>query len=337
MKTVSLSGIFFPAALATVAMLTGCWLLPSDESDDPGTISGVAYNEFYESYDEVDLTYDTRVILDISPPIDDQDIIVTDSNEVFSVSDVEPGSYSIKPRYSDDSYTQTFEVLGGVETELDITFPSSGGLYYYAFNTSLSAPPFDSTDVRNALAKALDRMSILSDAGVTDRDPAYNFVPNAMLDGSWGSNATEITESVSEAETLLEPETAFSFTVLYNEGGSHPAIFSEIKSQLEALDKVDSVNSNSLTWEQYVAEFNSGNFQITRVGWTLDSNNMFDYFNQLVGPGNASNYSNATLTTLLADAQSALDGGDIQLFEDKIVEINDHLVEEVPLIPIYFY
>lgn len=210
------------------------------------------------------------------------------------------------------------------------------GVYYYAINTA--RPPLNDPGVRKALAMSINRKAIISNFLKAEQKPATTFVPPNASKGY--ACPISIKEDIKEARKLLAdagypdgkgfPE----ITITYNTSEQHRPIAEAIQAQWkEALNiKVELFN---LSWPAYLAARRQGDFFITRASWVADyaSPESFLEMFSSKSPLNHSGWKNKNFDNLTASAMT----NDAKVSNEKFSLAEKLIIEEAPIIPIYFY
>lgn len=322
-KTVLLAVL---SGIAALLVISSCELL----FPQTGTLDILAYTESADSYEDVE-PYDNSGVLYITPAVSGSNYLFTGEDGSIVISDLSPGSYTVKPLYASDSYGSTINVEKGQTEKVVLRYPAYS-FYYYMFNTG--STKFNAESIRLALSKALDRQGLITSLSLSDRTPAYGFIHNDLLNGTWAVGVESITESTLDADTLLADTDTFDFTVLYNDLPAHEDIFGEFKTDIEALDKIGAVSGSAQAWDDYNEAIASGSFEVARRGWAQESNKVLPLFDTII---QESGLSNTQLRSLMSQAESAFDSKDLESYESAVVEINNLLVDLSPAIPFYFY
>lgn len=304
-----------------------------------GSLSIVSFSEHYDSIEDVEEDVSLRAILSIEPEIDGKNLIITDDSGSFT-TEVPEGQYKIKPLYASSRYEVLIDVEADSETEAIVKIPLMG-VFYYKFNCEKNNPPFNDVNVRNAFSQIIDREEVSTEViSLIDRDagikPAYNFI-HYDLSEDWADEALKVEYSEENAKSLVQEVDPFSFTMLLNVRTGQAQPYSIISPYLEKLDCVEKIKINGEKWEKFQESLSSSDFEFTREWWFLDSNNLLEFFKVLVAEGNEQKYNNEEFVNLFEDADEALNEGDIKLYEEKLVSINDIIIEDAPVVPIYFY
>ena len=210
------------------------------------------------------------------------------------------------------------------------------GTYYYLLNTR--RPPLDNPKVRRALALTIDREQITRAITRAGETPALHFTPP----DTGGYNATaRITGSRADALSLLT-EAGFpegkdfpTLTLLYNTADTHARIAEAIQQmwQQQLGIQVELVN---MDWKVYLDQTQSGQYDIARAGWIGDYLDPETFLNLWVtdGGNNRTGWSNAKYDALIQTAATTTDP-DIRF--ERFQQAEQILIEEMPIIPIYFY
>lgn len=210
------------------------------------------------------------------------------------------------------------------------------GTYFYRIN--VTKPPLNDKRVRQALAMAIDREAIVKDVTKGGQLPAYNLTPP----GTAGYTCrTHLREDVAEAKRLLA-EAGYPdgkgmppVEILYNTSESHRAIAEAIQQMWKTKLGVDARLVNQ-EWKVYLDSQRALDYQVARGSWIgdyADPNSFLDMW--LTGGGNnQTGWSNPEYDRLIAQAAATTDPQKrLEVFQ-KAEAI---LMDEMPIIPVYFY
>jgi oligopeptide transport system substrate-binding protein len=210
------------------------------------------------------------------------------------------------------------------------------GTYFYRVN--VTKPPLNDKRVRQALAMAIDRESIVKDVMKGGELPAFNLTPP----GTAGYTCrTHLKEDLAEAKRLLA-EAGYPdgkglppIELLYNTLEAHRTIAEAIQQMWKTKLGVDARLANQ-EWKVYLDSQRSLNYQICRGSWIgdyVDPNSFLDMW--LTGGGNnETGWSNPEYDRLIAQAAATVDP---QQRLDVFQKAEAILMDEMPEIPIYFY
>lgn len=209
------------------------------------------------------------------------------------------------------------------------------GSYYYLFN--VNHPPLDNPKVRRALSLAINRDQIVKYVTRGNESPAYNFTPPNT--GGYTAQA-KINGNLETARKLLA-EAGYpagkgfpKLRLLYNTSETHARIAEVIQQMwLTGLGiKIELVN---MDWKVYLAQTQSGNYDIARAIWIGDYLDPNTFLNLWVtgGGNNRSGWSNTEYDRCIRDAANTDDNDRRFEYFQRAERI---LMQESPIMPIYF-
>ncbi len=208
--------------------------------------------------------------------------------------------------------------------------------YFYRVNTS--KPPLDNPLVRKALNMAIDKQSIVDNIVKGGQIPARSFVPPGM-NGYESAYCGEY--NVQEAKRLLA-EAGYpngqglpTIEILYNTADSHRDIAEVIQQDWKKNLGVD-VSLRNLEWGTFLDTLRVGDYMVSRSGWIgdyADPNTFLDMF-VTDGPNNQTKWSSRAYDNDIERAKYESDPAKrMAIFK----EAEQRLMDEQPIIPIYFY
>jgi len=217
-----------------------------------------------------------------------------------------------------------------------IQFATSLGVYYYMLNTSRG--PLADPRVRKALAYSINREELTEHVLKAGQQPAYHFTPpNA---GGYNAEARFPYDPDLARELLAEagfPEgRGFpSFELLYNTSESHRTIAVAIQ-QMWNKELGINIELHNQEWKAYLSTRQAGDFDILRAAWfgDYDDPNTFLSLGETNNGNNHTNWSSAEYDGLIKQAAITLDPEARKAIFQKAEAI---LIDEMPVIPIYFY
>ena len=225
------------------------------------------------------------------------------------------------------------------------------GTYFIALQTQKA--PFDNAKVRKALSLAIDRNFIVEQIGKGGQQPATAFVPTGLsgkdlnkefrVEGGdyYSVDKAKYDANVAEAKQLLTeagyPDgTGFpKFEYIYNTGTGHQAIAEALQDMWKNKLGIDCTLA-SQEWAVFTTTRQNGDYQVARHGWLGDYNDPISFLDmwKTGGGNNDAKWSNAAYDTLIETVKST-DDRDIRY--DAMHDAEDILMEEMPIIPIYYY
>ncbi len=208
--------------------------------------------------------------------------------------------------------------------------------YYYRIN--VTRPPLNDKRVRLALAKSIDRKAIVESVTRGGQIPAYNLTPP----GTGGYNCeAAFSENIDQARKLLA-EAGFpdgknfpKFELLFNTLESHRSIAEAIQQMWKKNLNIE-VTLRNEEWKVYLDSTHRMDYFITRAGWGGDYSDPNTFLDLMVtgGGNNETGWSNLEYDRLIKVAGATRDQK--QRF-DAFQKAEAILLDEVPVVPIYFY
>jgi len=210
------------------------------------------------------------------------------------------------------------------------------GTYHYMFNTSL--PGMDNPKVRKALNLAIDRASIVKNVTQGGEVAAFSFVPPNCA----GYNSKYKVEYNVEKARQLMAEAGYpngegfpEYSILYNTNEAHKTIAEAIQQMWKKNLGIDCKLENQ-EWKVYLNSKTEGDFEMVRFGWIGDYNdpNTFLELYTKESGNNNSNWWSDDYDRLLQEAGRE---GDQEKRYAIMQEAEKILLEELPIMPIYYY
>ena len=210
------------------------------------------------------------------------------------------------------------------------------GVYFYRCN--VTRPPLDDVRVRRALALAIDREKLVKDVVQGGEMPAYAV---SYPDDSGYTPVARLSGGVDEARRLLA-EAGYpggkglpSIELHYNTFKEHQDIAEAIQAMwLKNLGVRITLRNED--WKVYLDSQHTHNYQLSRSGWIADYMDPH-VFLEIWETGNGNNdtlWSNPEYDRLL---HASLDADTEQERYNIYQKLDEILVEECPVIPIYYY
>ncbi len=219
------------------------------------------------------------------------------------------------------------------------------GVYYYLLN--VEKEPLNDKRVRQALALAMDRNAIVNEITKGGQMPAYALVSPGIPDETgpekdFRKNAGDLfAEDVAKAQQLLAEagypngEGFPKLTILYNTSEAHQKIAEAIQEMWKNNLGID-VELTNQEWGVYLDSRSSGDYEIARAGWIGDYIDPMTFIDMFVtgGGNNDTNWGHPEYDNLVQTAKRSADQA------ERMKAMHDAealLMDEMPIIPIYFY
>lgn len=182
-----------------------------------------------------------------------------------------------------------------------------------------AAPPWDSRNVRQAVALSLDRAALASVVGSGDRRPLYSPVP----DGVPGHVPVFPQRNLEQARALLlqqgySSENPLAITLAFSNDAHYTpdeeAYANVIKAQLEETG-VFQVSLQGAPWELYRPQVGQCGHALFLLGWPtpgqpashFDMTSWTDFFVRETSGGFCSNYESEAMDALVVEAAGTVD------------------------------
>ncbi|MFD2371846.1 peptide ABC transporter substrate-binding protein [Brevibacillus sp. GCM10020057] len=230
------------------------------------------------------------------------------------------------------------DAIPALKEQGKITTKPIAGTYWYKFNTE--KPPFNNVKIRKAFAFAIDRQGLIDNILQTGQLPATGAVPPSMVlnpNGYFKDNDVETAKKLlDEGMKELGISKLPPITLSYNTSEAHKKIAEAIQDQWKKNLGVD-VKLENKEWKVYLEDLHEGNFQVGRMGWLGDFNdpiNFLELYKDKNGGNNDTRWENPKFKELLN--KSSLES-DLDKRKQILAEAEQVLMDDMPIMPIYFY
>ena len=271
--------------------------------------------------------------------------LVTD--ETTAYSELKAGNFDVV------NSVPTNEIEPGKNDGLVKIFPKLG-TYFFAINVGKQDSMSENVKnalsnklVRQALALAIDRQEIIDNVGKADQVAAYSFVPLGITtsDGNEFSSKeyydpSDMDGNIEKAKELLKEagyengEGLPTIELMYNTEGAHKDVCQIVQENLAKIGV--NVELTNQEWAVFLSTRQNGEYQIARHGWIGDYSDPMTFLDMWVtgGGNNDCGFSNSEYDSLIAEAKVETD---TKKREELLRQAEDILMDEMPVIPVYFY
>ncbi|GKU23354.1 peptide ABC transporter substrate-binding protein [Clostridium folliculivorans] len=225
------------------------------------------------------------------------------------------------------------------------------GTYYYAVNVSNKnvsadvAKALSNVNVRKALSMAIDRTAIVENVTKGGEQPATSYVPKGIVDSTGkefkNKDYLKTTADVEGAKKLLadagypEGKNFPKLEIKYNTGQGHQNIAQAIQEMWKKNLGIDVTLVNEERKVQ-LDDLTKHNFMVCRTSWIADYNDPMTFIDMYYTNGGNNNpgYTNPEYDKLVDAAKK---GTDAAKRTDDMHKAEDILMNDMPIIPIYYY
>ncbi len=211
------------------------------------------------------------------------------------------------------------------------------GVYYYSLN--VTDPVLKNKDLRKALSYSINRQKIVELVTKGNEMPASGFVPvinnipYAGVDLKLYSpqKAREYLKKAGFGPGKKPP----TLEILYNNSESHKKI-AEVISQMWKEELGIEVALKNYEWKIYLQSTKNLEHQVARASWFADYPDPYSFLELGVSHNgnNRSGYKSPNYDACLDGSQKILDS---EARMAKLAECESILMEDMPVIPIYYY
>ncbi len=210
------------------------------------------------------------------------------------------------------------------------------GVYFYNFNVNKA--PFTDVRVRQALAMAIDRESLVRNVTLAGEIPAYHFTPEG-ISGYVSKARTKF--DFDEARRLLA-EAGYPggkgmppITLLYNTAENHRIIAEAIQQTWKHELGVD-IQLENQEWKVYLDNMQQGNYQICRAGLIMDPYDPSQFLRVYTSDNgfNRTGWSDAEYDRLYDEVMNTADEAKRM---ELMQEMEKILTDAMPILPVYYY
>ena len=270
--------------------------------------------------------------------------ILEDSNTAYQNFD--SGKYWIQVDPPQEVVAQKFS-----EEDPILVIGKQVGTYYYNLNNipkENEKNPFTNVNIRKAFSLALDRKSLCENITKGGQIPAEGMVPYGLLDEA-GKEFREgsgnfLKYDPEEAKALFEKglqEEGLTVAdvngkvLLYNTDEAHKKIAQAVQQMWKQTLGVD-IQLENVDFNVKLAREKAHDFDISRAGWVGDYSDPMTMMDLFVTGGsfNDSGYSNPKYDELI---KTAIQSPDQKVRMDSMKEAEKILMEDMPIVPLYFY
>jgi oligopeptide ABC superfamily ATP binding cassette transporter, binding protein len=292
-------------------------------------------------------THNAKIVMDKNPNYFEADKVKIDGIDLDIIED----QSTVYQKYVAGEYNMVVELPTEVVAKLraennpELVIGPNVALYYYNLNPAIK--PLNNVKVRKALSLALDRKVITDQITQGGQLPATAIVPPGLLDDTGKefseANKDMIKTDIEEAKKLLTEGLAeekmtpadVKLTILYNTSENHKKIAEAIQQMWNKELGINTTLEN-VEFKVKIDRENAHQFEISRSGWVGDYLDPMTFVDLWItgASNNYVNYSNPEYDKLVKEAQTSTDK---KLRMDNMKKAEKMILEDMAIIPIYFY
>lgn len=219
-------------------------------------------------------------------------------------------------------------------------FLAAPGMITYFYRINVTKPPLDDVHVRRALNMAVDKQLIVDKVLKAGQEPARSIVPPGTAAGyvspKCGTYDPQAARDELAKSSYAKQGKAFpTIEILYNTSEGHRAIAEVIQQQWKNNLNIE-VKLLNMEWTSFLDAVHQKQYSVARAGWIGDYPDPNTFLDMWVtdGENNETGWSNAEYDKLIQDAAAETDP---QKRLDIFERAERILMDEQPIIPIYFY
>ena len=221
------------------------------------------------------------------------------------------------------------------DANLQLVERAALNIFYVGFNNTMA--PFDSEQVRQAIAMAIDKQRIVDNFYPAGSSVAESFLPEAIP--GYSAAATWYEYNLDEARNLLAAAgfaDGFDIDLSYRDVVRgylpQPAVVAQdIQAQLAEIGI--NVTLNVMESGAFIDAANAGELAFYLLGWGADYPDATNFYDYHFGSGASPQFGDKfdDITTLLSQAASLADQAERDVLYAQVAEL---IKEHVPMIPV---
>jgi peptide/nickel transport system substrate-binding protein len=232
--------------------------------------------------------------------------------------------------------------ITNMKSNTDLKVWEGTGAFIQYFCMQQKAAPFNNVKIREAVAAAINRSTLVDTVFQGQAEKLYSMIPIGMFGHTDAFQSIGDPNYTRTQELLGElgynENNKFSFTLWYETSGHYPQSQDQavvLKASLEASGVI-SVSLEGRDWPAYKVKRSEETMEAYIYGWYPDYIDPDDYIYPFVQSSGGSwlhhNYASAEMDQLIAWARgNTTAAARTSLYE----QIQDLMVQDVPIIPLY--
>ncbi len=287
--------------------------------------------------------HDTKITLAKNPLYWDEKAVILSSIDMVMVDDTTTEFHMYEMNELDWAGSPLsnlpVEVVPSLQQEGTLISTPLLAVYYYKMN--VEAPPLHNQNIRKALSYAIDRDAIVTHILQSGEKPALSLVPlqnHTYFKDHDLSRAKELFD-LGMKELGLTKTNFPPLKISFNSNREHQKIATAISQQWQQTFGIEA-SLEHCDWKVYLSKLNQRDYQIARMGWIEDCQDPLSFLEPFkykdegpLGNNNNTGWANPKFTDLLDKAERSVDP---EIRANHLIAAEKILMEEMPVIPIYF-
>ncbi|MCL5290772.1 MAG: peptide ABC transporter substrate-binding protein [Bacillota bacterium] len=287
--------------------------------------------------------HNQKIVMEKNPTYWDTNSVKLDKLEIYLIENTDTGFTMFQSGQIDIQDQVPVQEMASLKDSKDLKISPDVSVYFYRFN--VTKKPMDNPKVRKALTLAIDRQSIVENVTKQGQKPAFAFVPFGFTDADgkdFRQNGGDFfKEDVTEAKKLLaeagypEGKGFPKLTLTYNNDQTHQKVAEAIQAMWKKNLGID-ITLENVEWQIKLNKEDTLDFELVRAGWSPDYLDPMSFVDMFVtnGGNNDTGWGNKEYDALVKQANAT---GDPKVRMEAMHKAEKILMEELPVMPIFFY
>lgn len=287
--------------------------------------------------------HNQKIVVEKNPNYWDADKVKLSKLEIYLIDSIDTAYNMFKTGQLDFQDDVPVQELAALKNSKELKIVPDASVYFYRFN--VTRKPFNDVRVRKALAMAIDRKTLVEQVAQAGQKPAYAFVPFGFKDADgkdFRENAGDFFKEDMEQAKKLLAEAGYpdgkgfpKVTIMYNTSENHQKIAQAIQQMWKKNLNIE-VGLQNVEWQVKLDRESKLDYDIARAGWSPDYMDPMSFIDMFVtgGGNNQTGWSNPEYDKLVRQANST---GDQKVRMESMHRAEKLLMDEMPIMPIYFY
>lgn len=238
--------------------------------------------------------------------------------------------------------TVSLDAIDTYKADGSLNIEDYAAIYWYKINTTDEV--LSNANIRKALALAINREALVTNITKGEQEPALGYVPSTIdgFESDRGYFADADFEGAKEylakglEELGLSDPSEVTVGISINTSEAHSAIAQFIQEGWASNLGINVEIDNS-EWQVYLDKLSALDYQVGRLGWIADYNDASSFlgmYDSVENGNNDTGWGNEEYSALLKEAELETD---LSARTELLKQAEAIMIEDMPVIPIYFY